>query len=93
MDKEILKIARFCTDKCRQILNEKRELVSSLAERLVVKESLDLKDIVEILGERPYPPRDNFKSYLESKAKDVVEEGNDDINKPLEEVVKEDLKP
>ena len=28
---------------------------------------MDLKGIIEILGERPFPPKKNFKEYLETK--------------------------
>jgi len=36
---------------------------------LVEKETLDLKQIIAILGERPFPPKQNFKAYLETKKK------------------------
>ena len=29
------------------------------------KETLDLNDIIKILGERPFPIKSNFKKYLE----------------------------
>jgi len=38
-----------------------------LAKKLIEKETLDLDAIVEILGERPFKVKDNFKAYLESK--------------------------
>jgi len=38
-----------------------------LAEALIEKETLDLDAIVELLGERPFPIKENFKAYLESK--------------------------
>ena len=41
--------------------------VKALAEALMTKETLDLKDIVEILGERPFPAKSNYKAYLETK--------------------------
>jgi len=45
---------------------------------------LDLQTIVEILGERPYPPKSNFKAYLEYKNKE------EKFAKEMEEVRKED---
>lgn len=39
-----------------------------LANALLEKETLDLRAIIEILGERPFPPKSNFKAYLESKS-------------------------
>lgn len=38
------------------------------------KDTLDLNNIVKILGERPFPSRSNFKDYLETKQKMVEEE-------------------
>jgi len=34
---------------------------------LLEKESLDLKGIIEVLGERPFAAKKNFKEYLETK--------------------------
>lgn len=68
IDKEIIRIARFCSERCSKLLQEKKTLVSELAEKLLDKESLSLKDIVEVLGERPFAPRDNYRAFLEAKA-------------------------
>ena len=32
---------------------------------LLDKETIDLEDIINILGERPFKPKSNFKAYLE----------------------------
>lgn len=34
---------------------------------MLEKETLDLRKIIEVLGERPFAPKSNFKAYLESK--------------------------
>lgn len=54
---------------------------------LLEKETLDLQTIIELLGERPFPPKSNFKAYLEYKKKEEQfageikeEEGKDDNN-------------
>lgn len=39
-----------------------------LSEKLLEIETLDLNAIVAILGERPFEPKKNFKSYLETKS-------------------------
>ena len=41
--------------------------MKDLAEALIERETLDLKDIVEILGERPFPAKSNYKAYLDTK--------------------------
>ena len=49
-----------------------------MANVLLDKETLDLRTIIDVLGERPFAPKSNFKAYLESKktqeVKPVVEQ-------------------
>lgn len=44
-------------------------MIFSLATCLLEKETIDLSTIIKILGERPFPPRSNYKEYLETKLK------------------------
>jgi len=37
----------------------------SLAEELLAKESIGLPDIIKILGDRPFPMKENVKEYLQ----------------------------
>jgi spore coat polysaccharide biosynthesis protein SpsF (cytidylyltransferase family) len=37
----------------------------SLAEELLAKESIGLPDIIRILGDRPFPMKENVKEYLQ----------------------------
>lgn len=57
------------------------------------KETLDLRTIIEVLGERPFAPKSNFKAYLESKktqeVKPVVEQ---EINPKTEVKVESETK-
>ena len=39
-------------------------IFNRLAEELIAKETLNLTDIVRVLGERPYPLKDNLREYL-----------------------------
>jgi hypothetical protein len=48
---------------------EKREQIEALSKNLLEKETLDLRAIRSILGDRPFPAKSNYKAYLE-----VVEE-------------------
>lgn len=41
--------------------------IYSLSKALLEKETLDLNQINAILGPRPFPPKSNFKAYLEVK--------------------------
>ena len=54
-----------CTEKTRILVKEKRELIKRLSDFLLEKETIDLKQIVTILGERPFAAKENYKAYLE----------------------------
>ena len=41
---------------------------------MLAKETLDLTAIIEILGERPFEPKSNYKAYLEYKKEKEAEE-------------------
>ncbi|CAD8111866.1 unnamed protein product [Paramecium primaurelia] len=70
IDDEIKQIIEDQTQRTRSLLREKKEFVDNLATRLLEKETLDLQKIIEVLGERPFPPRSNYKVYLEIKKED-----------------------
>lgn len=40
---------------------------------MLEKETLDLTSIIEILGQRPFAPKSNFKAYLEYKTQQEQE--------------------
>jgi len=46
---------------------------------LLEKETLDLRAIIDILGERPFEPKSNFKAYMEVKKaqEDEIKEINE----------------
>lgn len=59
---------------CRAILEDKREYIEKLAERLLQNEVLNLPDILEIMGERPFPMKETVAEYLkELQARSVVD--------------------
>ena len=45
-----------------------------LAEKLLEKESINLPEIMEVLGERPYPLKESIKEYLKELEKRKQEE-------------------
>jgi AFG3 family protein len=57
-----------------------------LAQSLLEKETLDLTAILRILGERPFPPKSNFKEYLETKKIIEEEKGNEKKTKEAENI-------
>jgi AFG3 family protein len=38
-----------------------------LSDSLLEKETLDLNDIIGILGERPFEAKENYKAYISAK--------------------------
>ena len=54
IDKEVRVIIDDVRDRARALLTEKRQKLNEMAEALLKKEVLGPKDLVEILGERPY---------------------------------------
>ena len=53
-----------------------------MAEELIAKESINLVDIVRILGDRPFPLRENVREYLEElKDRKQKEDVKDDKDK------------
>lgn len=53
IDEEIFKLIEKSTERCRELLNAKKEMVESLSQNLIEKETLDLDSLLEILGPRP----------------------------------------
>ena len=52
---EQLEILRQCYEEAKQFLTEKRELLETLAQRLLQQEKIDEHDLLEVLGPRPVP--------------------------------------
>jgi len=69
IDEEVRRIINEVRERARQILEEKRDKLEALARRLLEKEVLGPRDLVEILGPRPYGdyPSPNGKDAEELK--------------------------
>ncbi len=52
---EQLEILRQCYEEAKQFLTEKRDLLDTLAQRLLQQEKIDAHDLLEVLGPRPVP--------------------------------------
>jgi AFG3 family protein len=51
----------------KALIIEHKQDIDNLANALLEKETLDLQKIIDILGERPFEPRSNYKAYLDLK--------------------------
>lgn len=49
-----------------------KKQIQDLSQVLLEKKSIDLKDITEVLGKRPFIPKKNFKAYLEESLKETA---------------------
>ena len=83
----------------KALLTEKKDLVEALGNRLMEKETINLPDIIEILGERPYGMNETMQNYLtemqqrkEEDAKTAAEEevADEEIVDSASEEVKQD---
>jgi len=50
-------------------VTEKKELIQKLSDRLLEKETIDLTEIIKVLGPRPFTPKSSFKAFLEEITK------------------------
>lgn len=64
IDEEVHRIINECYTKCRSVLEANKDNIEALAERLLENETLNLTDIVEIMGERPFPMKESVTEYL-----------------------------
>lgn len=66
LDEEIKKIVSDCHRRCSTLLKEKSDAVEKVAQRLLEKETITRKDMLELLGKRPYAEKHNeFEKYLD----------------------------
>ena len=64
IDMEVQRIINDSYRACREILLENKDKIEALGERLLETETLSLPDIVEIMGERPFPMKESVAEYL-----------------------------
>lgn len=76
IDSEIRRIVREAHERCKALLEEKKDAVALVAEELLVKEVIGREDMIRLLGPRPFPERnDAFDKYLSSTPDAAPEEG------------------
>jgi len=74
IDEEVRRIINECYDRCKEILTDKKDLISKMGEALLTKETLTLPEIVDLLGPRPYPLKESLVEYLQELRERKVEE-------------------
>ena len=85
IDEEVRNLVREQHQKTRELLETHSDKVKALGEALLEKETLNLQDIIDVLGERPFGMTDTMKEYLEElnarKEKEAQEEQKKDEEK------------
>jgi AFG3 family protein len=72
LDREVKSVIDQCLEKTKALLDEKRELIIKLAEKLMESERLNHKDLIDILGKRPFEETEEYKRYVsEQKTEEV----------------------
>jgi len=74
IDDEVKSLVDKCYQETKELLESKRELIKNLAETLLEKESINLPEIMKVLGDRPYPLKESIREYLEELEKRKQEE-------------------
>lgn len=64
LESEVRRIINESMERSKALLTERKELVVKLAERLIEKEMVVHKDLVEILGPRPFEQSDEYKKFV-----------------------------
>lgn len=83
IDAEVYRIVQECHERCTKLLKEKAEDVEKIAQLLLRKEVLTREDMINLLGKRPFPERnDAFDKYLNDKDSKPAEPDIEDTPTP-----------
>lgn len=79
IDDEVRSLVSNAYKRTRELLEKHKEDVRVVADRLLEKEVLSREDMVELLGERPFPENRTFEEYIRGKnPDDIVEKQKQD---------------
>ena len=85
IDMEVNSIINECAKKTREIVNTYSNQIKIIAEELLKKETIDLLDIIENIGDRPFPLPSSMQSYLketkERKERERMKKFEEENNK------------
>ncbi|QPG73884.1 Mitochondrial inner membrane m-AAA protease component [Brettanomyces nanus] len=83
IDGEIHRIVDQCYQRCKKLLINKSKEVEIVAQRLLSKEVITREDMIDLLGERPFPDQsDAFDKYIKGKKEKAAEaKGKEDRKK------------
>lgn len=76
IDTEVRAIVNWAYDEARRIIQENRDKLDAVAQRLLEVETVDASEFLALMGERP------AKSGSDKSAQSVIRRENDDSNRP-----------
>ena len=86
IDEEIFKIIEQSTDKCRQLLTAKGDILKNLSQNLIEKETLDLDSLLDILGPRPAFEDNSGNNFIQDYIKNHWKSQEERQVPPAEEI-------
>ena len=99
IDNEVQKIINECIEKTREIVNKYKSEIEKISEELLKKDTIDILDIIGLIGDRPFKMPPSIHAYIEETKErkkrleeelKIKEEG--DIKAKTADVVVEDIK-
>jgi len=64
IDEEVMSMIKNALERTRTLLIEKRESIEKVALRLLEKEVLARADMIELLGNRPFPEKHTYEEFV-----------------------------
>lgn len=65
IDNEVNNIINECIEKTRMIVRQYKEQIEKISIELLDKETIDVLDIMNLIGERPFPMPKSMQAYIE----------------------------
>lgn len=64
-----MKILNEEENRCRSLVIKHKDLIEKLSNVLLEKKTIEITDILNVLGERPFKTSESFSRYVEEKIK------------------------
>lgn len=64
IDTEVQRIINECAEKTREMIKKHENEIRTIAEDLLDKETIDILDVIELIGERPFKMPKSMESYI-----------------------------
>src|SRR5690606_38650070 len=85
IDREVKRLIDAVRAETRALLEEKRDLLETLAQALLTKEVLNENDLLDVLGPRPYPRHDYHEGMPVDAEGEPVNDPSDNLQAPVAE--------